>query len=114
MTNEIILSPLVAFAIVLFAVCVLAWLCSIYAYRKKGSPVAGMSKEYACGEDFQGHDIQPDYSQFFPFAFFFTILHIVALVIATVPAETMKTFAMAITYIIGAAIGLLILMRTWK
>lgn len=113
MTNEILLSPLVAFVIILSALCVLAWICSIYAYRKQGSP-AGMSKEYACGENFQGHTIQPDYSQFFPFAFFFTILHIVALVIATVPAETIKTFVMAITYIIGAVIGLVILLRTWK
>jgi uncharacterized ion transporter superfamily protein YfcC len=29
---------------------------------------------------------QPDYSQFFKFAFFFTIMHVVALVVATDPA----------------------------
>jgi NADH:ubiquinone oxidoreductase subunit 3 (subunit A) len=113
MTNEILLSPPVAFVIILSAICVLVWICSHYAYRKQGSSV-GATKEYACGENFQGHSIQPDYSQFFPFAFFFTILHIVALVIATVPAETVETFTMAVTYIVGAAIGLVILLRTWK
>ncbi|MCX5656683.1 MAG: hypothetical protein NTZ48_00370, partial [Candidatus Omnitrophica bacterium] len=68
-------------------------------------------KAYACGEDFKDHLIQPDYSQFFPFAFFFTILHVVALVITTVPKETMETFAIAVVYIVGAITGLLILLR---
>ena len=36
----------------------------------------------------QRPSVQPDYGQFFPFAFFFTILHVVALMVATVPAGT--------------------------
>ncbi len=47
----------------------------------------------------------------FPFAFFFTILHVVALVIATVPTETIETFAIAVVYVVGAIIGLFILLR---
>ncbi len=109
--EKIFFSPPVVFIIILLAIYVLAWLCSYCAFRKRKNPLEA-EKAYACGEDFQDHLIQPDYSQFFPFAFFFTILHIVALVIATVPTETIKTFAIAAAYIMGAVIGLIILLRT--
>jgi NADH:ubiquinone oxidoreductase subunit 3 (subunit A) len=110
MMEKILFSPPAAFIIILLIVGVLAWLCSYCAFRKRQNPLEA-EKPYACGENFEGYLIQPDYSQFFPFAFFFTILHIVALVIATVPTETVKTLVMAITYIIGAITGLVILLR---
>jgi len=110
MIEKVVLSPLAAFIIILLVVYVLARLCSYCAFRKRQNPTEAQ-KPYACGEDFQGYLIQPDYSQFFPFAFFFTILHIVALVIATVPTETVRTLVIAITYIIGATVGLVILLR---
>ncbi len=72
---------------------------------------AAERKPYACGEPFEGHLIQPDYSQFFSFALFFTILHVVALVIVTVPSETPVIFAGAVSYVIGASVGLWILLR---
>jgi hypothetical protein len=43
----------------------------------------GKTKPYACGEDVADHRAQPDYGQFFHFAFFFTIMHVVALVVTT-------------------------------
>jgi NADH-quinone oxidoreductase subunit A len=54
--------------------------------------------------------IQPDYSQFFPFAFFFTVLHVVALVIATIPVAP-DTITIALVYILVASVGLLTLLR---
>jgi NADH:ubiquinone oxidoreductase subunit 3 (subunit A) len=113
MMEKIFFSPPVAFIIILLVLGILAWLSSYCAFRKRRNSLEA-EKAYACGEDFEDHLIQPDYSQFFPFAFFFTILHIVALVIATVPTENIETFAMAVTYVIGAIIGLIILLRTWK
>jgi NADH-quinone oxidoreductase subunit A len=110
MLKEIIFSPPAVFLIILFVAGILAWACSRCAFRKQENP-PGTQKAYACGEEFSGHLIQPDYSQFFPFAFFFTILHVVALVIATVPTETIETFAIAVVYIVGAIIGLFILLR---
>lgn len=110
MNQEILFSPPVVFTIVLIVVLVLFNFCSRYAFRNNKKS-AGAKKAYACGEDFGDHLIQPDYSQFFPFAFFFTILHVVALMIATVPAENIESFAMAVVYIAGAIIGLIILMR---
>lgn len=108
--EKILYSPAAAFIIIFFAVIILSWILSAQSYRRKHN-LAGQRKAYACGEDFQEHLIQPDYSQFFPFAFFFTILHVVALIVATVPLETIQTFAMAALYIIGAIIGLIILLR---
>ncbi len=104
-----LLSPPVVFVITLFAVGVISYLFSKIAYKCKQT--AESKKAYACGEEFSGHLIQPDYSQFFPFAFFFTILHVVALTIATVPIETIETFTIAVIYILSAIVGLFILLR---
>lgn len=104
------LAPPVAFICLLAAMGLLNYLFSKLAYHKTASSEEG-KKAYSCGEDFSGHMIQPDYSQFFPFAFFFTVLHVVAMVIATIPAQTAQTMAMAMVYIVGAVIGLFILLR---
>ena len=107
--HKILLNPPLAFIIVFLAVIFLTYLFSRLAFRNKQS--AESKESYACGEQFEQHMIQPDYGQFFPFAFFFTILHVVVLVIATVPMVTKATFSIAIVYILGAIIGLLILLR---
>jgi NADH:ubiquinone oxidoreductase subunit 3 (subunit A) len=110
MMSTILYAPPLAFLIVLAAVMALFLLSNRCASPKRKDAGASQ-KAYACGEDFKGHMIQPDYSQFFPFAFFFTILHVVALVIATVPAEDLGTFAVAAVYVVGAVMGLVILLR---
>jgi hypothetical protein len=74
-------------------------------------PGSGGGKAYACGEDVEDHHAGPEYSQFFPFAFFFTIMHVFALVVATVPAGDLGAMAVAACYVIGSAIGLFILFR---
>lgn len=104
------LAPPVAFLILLATIGLLSCFFSRFSFRKRASSEEA-KKAYSCGEEFSGHLIQPDYSQFFPFAFFFTVLHVVAMVIATIPAETIETFAIAVVYIIGAVIGLFILLR---
>jgi NADH-quinone oxidoreductase subunit A len=110
MLSRILFAPPVAFIITFLAVAILAKICSFFAAKSRKDQV-GSKEAYACGEDFKGHFIQPDYSQFFPFAFFFTILHVVALVIATVPIETFGMLAFAVVYVTAAIIGLLILLR---
>jgi NADH:ubiquinone oxidoreductase subunit 3 (subunit A) len=104
------LVPPIAFLILLLTIVVLNYLFSKLAFRNNGQSEES-KKAYSCGEEFSGHLIQPDYSQFFPFAFFFTVLHVVAMVIATIPAVTQENFAIAVVYILGAIIGLFILMR---
>ena len=70
----------------------------------------GKRKPYACGEDVPSQRVQPDYSQFFPFAFFFTIMHVAALMTATVPSG-IAAAACAALYLAGAAMGVFILFR---
>jgi len=109
--ENIALAPPVVFVEVLIVMTVLAKALSYLSYKIKGKMPNGASKSYACGESVPTHLMQPDYTQFFPFAFFFTVLHVVTLMIATVPVDTFRSFAMAVIYIAGAAVGLVILFR---
>lgn len=110
MIQQVLLAPPAAFVVLLVMLLVLSRLFSGLAFRKRQDSREAKTP-YACGEDFEGYMIQPDYSQFFPYAFFFTILHVVALVIATVPEASLQTSVAAVVYGICAIIGLFILMR---
>jgi ABC-type phosphate/phosphonate transport system permease subunit len=110
MPNELLLSPPVVFIVIMLAILICAYALSKLSLKPKSIP-EGLTKEYSCGEDIKTHMIQPDYSQFFPFAFYFTILHVVALMIATVPMATMQTFLIAVVYILGAIVGLFVLYK---
>ena len=111
-----VMSPLIAFAILLAASAILykAMLLLSPGKRKKGARGLG---PYACGEELPTHMIQPDYGQFYPFAFFFTVLHVVALTATTVPAilaplrMSASIIVVALIYIAGAIAGLTILYR---
>jgi hypothetical protein len=110
MSDNILLSPPLAFLILLAVVVALSALLSRLAFRPKPGARAN-TKAYAGGENMPDHMIQPDYSQFFPFAFYFTILHVVALMATTVPAATLSTFLIAVVYLLGAIVGLFVLYR---
>jgi len=105
-----LLSPPVAFIIILAASLLLARLFSKLASRRQG-PMGDSEESYACGEEHYDHMAQPDYTTFFPFAFFFTLAHVATLIITTVPRENVEVFVMAAVYIIGASLGLFILFR---
>jgi hypothetical protein len=66
---------------------------------------------YAGGENIGSHRVQVDYAQFFPFAFFFTILHVVTLIVATSPGHSLQGLVIAGVYVLGALLGLFILLR---
>ena len=108
--GNLLLTPPVAFVIVLISMLLFSRLLSTIACKPK-THGEGEEKSYACGEDVSTNLMQPDYSQFFPFAFFFTILHVFTLIIATVPVLTFGSFAIAIIYILAAITGLVILFR---
>jgi len=110
MTGELVLTPPIAFTIILVTVCILSWALSAFSYKRTDARGA-VGEPYACGEDKFSTLVQPEYGHFFPFAFFFTILHVIALIIATVPKETVQTFVLSIIYVTGAVVGLLILFR---
>lgn len=108
--GKCLLSPPVAFTVVLLATFLLSRLFSRLSFRKK-TQNKDEGEPYACGEENYNHAAQPDYSTFFSFAFFFTIAHVTTLIMTTVPMVTIQTFVLALLYITGAVVGLYILMR---
>lgn len=108
--DRLLFSPPVAFIIILAVSWMLSHLFSRLAFRPN-KHTTGEGKSYACGESNYNNMAQPDYSNVFPFAFFFTLAHVATLIMTTVPKETLGTFALAIIYITAAAIGLYILFR---
>lgn len=109
--DKLLLSPPAAFLILLAGMLIIVRLLSALSFKKKGGSGDGGTKSYACGEDTPTNLMQPDYSQFFPFAFFFTILHVTALIITTIPMETLGSLSIAIIYLAGAMTALFILFR---
>jgi len=110
MSQTFLLIPPVTFGIVLLAAFGLSAALSRLSLRARPR-TGGATEPYACGEDSLDQMIQPNYGQFLPFAFFFTILHVVALTITTVPVEANGTLAFAGLYILGAVVGLSVLYR---
>jgi NADH:ubiquinone oxidoreductase subunit 3 (subunit A) len=105
-----LLTPPIAFIIILAASWLLARLFSRLAFRSK-KQAAGSRESYACGEENYDQLAQPDYSTFFPFAFFFTLAHVATLIMATVSVQTAGVFVLVAIYIVGAILGLYILFR---
>lgn len=105
-----LLIPPIAFIIVLVAASGLSALLGRLQFHVKNR-AAGTTKPYACGEESPDVMVQPDYSQFFPFAYFFTILHVAALILATVPRGVVEVSTIAVVYVAGIAIGLCVLYR---
>jgi len=65
-------------------------------------------ESYACGQRRVTHNVSPDYSQFFPYAFFFTIMHVLTLVVATTPHGTLT---LPLLYVAGGLLALVIIFR---
>ncbi|MDD2679780.1 MAG: hypothetical protein PHO03_03140 [Candidatus Omnitrophica bacterium] len=105
-----LISPPVVFIIILAVILLLNRLVSKLAFRVK-KPAAGSAEPYACGECDYNNMAQPDYSQFFPYAFFFTLAHVATLIITTVPAADRGILVMAGLYILGAVTSLIILLK---
>jgi len=106
-------SPPAVFAMILVFVVVVNLLLAALAFRRPGGakPHPDIVKPYACGEDDQQPLIQPDYSQFFPFAFFFTILHIVALVVTTAVVDGPGSFVLIGLYLSAVAASFFIFFK---
>jgi hypothetical protein len=108
--SALLLVPPVALTLLVMVVWVLSGASGSLSFKRKGERGA-LDKPYAGGETIERHRVQVDYAQFFPFAFFFTILHVVTLVVATSPARNLQGLAISLIYVMGALLGLLILFR---
>ena len=82
--STFLLAPPIAFLIFLVLSAGISLTGKLVAAKGVESP--GKTKSYACGEDMPENKGQPEYSQFFKFAFFFTLMHVVVLIVATDPS----------------------------
>ena len=110
MIDNNIFTPPVAFLIILATTLLISGLLSKISFKVRKDERSSATS-YSCGEEGLTPFIQPDYAQFFPFAFFFTILHVTALIITTVPVETLGSLSIAMVYLAGAMTALFILFR---
>jgi NADH:ubiquinone oxidoreductase subunit 3 (subunit A) len=108
MPNFMLLPPVV-FSIVMLVVMAQSFVMKKTSFR--GKQGEGAAKAYSCGEDMEENRFRPEYGQFFSFAFFFSIMHVVALVVATMPSGLAGGYFISALYIIGALIGLIALLR---
>ncbi|HSQ35369.1 MAG TPA: hypothetical protein VLQ89_05180 [Candidatus Binatia bacterium] len=81
---EMLLSPPLAFLFFLAVFYLIYFLAGRMA--PKLTAVGGKLKTYHCGEDIPGGKPQFGYKLFFFIALFFTMMHVAALVVATLPS----------------------------
>jgi len=108
--SRLLLTPPISFIIILIVSWLLSYAASFLKFKTKQTP-EGTGKAYACGEDIYDNMARPDYSQFFIFAFFFTLAHVATLIITTMPKGTIEVFFIAITYLAAVLVSLFILFR---
>jgi len=104
--NSLILMPPLDFLLLLAVTALLVLLARGLAAKGKHSE--GKGEPYACGQDVSTGRIQPNYTDFFPFAFFFTIMHVDALLMATVPANSVW---LTMPFLAISALAIVILFR---
>lgn len=103
--------PPIAFLVVLGSVWVQSRGMDWFAPPKTSRDDSAKFAAWACGEDVKDHRSQPDYGPFFHFAFFFTVMHVVALIVATVPRGSLGGAGVAAGMIVTASVSLLVLFR---
>lgn len=109
----ILILPPVVFILILVFLLVISYFTGKISYKNPNNP-EGKTKAYACGEDVKEHRIRLNYSEFFPFAFFFTLMHVIVLMIATSPEEISDSFAVALLFIAVAFLSILIIFRSGR
>ena len=103
--GQFLLYPPIAFLILLIVGYLIFRLSK--ALGPKPSPGKGKLSPYACGEDIPAEKGQYNY-KLFSFAFFFTILHVAALVIATMPSGSIAI--MGVVYLLVILVVVVILL----
>ena len=104
---NILLYPPFGFLIALITVIIFGAIIKIF--EPKINRKDDSSKTYACGEDFPAQKLNPGYEEFFPWAIFFTVLHIAALMLMTLAFTSGIPFMVPLIYTIIILIILTIL-----
>jgi len=82
--NSLLLLPPVSLLLLLVVFTFFAFMAR--RLSPSGANNSGKGEPYACGQEVGTGRIQPSYNEFFPFAFFFTIMHVATLMLCTIPA----------------------------
>ncbi|HHT86583.1 MAG TPA: hypothetical protein GXZ61_02800 [Clostridiales bacterium] len=106
----ILFAPPVVFAIFILLLLLFSRKLSEYSAHNEEKHICDdiEGNAYACGQQNVKHYVNPDYSQFFPYAFFFTILHVLVLVVVTAPKESA---ILSIAYIVAGALAMFVLFK---
>lgn len=104
--SQLILSPPIAFGILMLLGIALSYFSATLAPQGKDSD--RKLEAYACGQRTATHNVSPDYSQFYPYAFFFTVMHVLVLVVTTAPVGALL---LPLLYIGAGVLALLIIFR---
>jgi NADH-quinone oxidoreductase subunit A len=104
------ISLLFAPPIIFFAFVILFFLGSKGLSRYANPAVKGRKglDAYACGQRNIQNYVNPDYSEFFPLAFFFTLMHVFTLVVTTAPYDAQLLPA---AYIVSGILAMVIIFR---
>lgn len=108
MKPQILLSPPVA--LLLF----LALSCGLYQLggrlSQAGDDQPGKRRPYACGEDFLPAETRLKYEAFFQLALVFTVLHLAALVISTLPRQRSASY-LGLSYLLAIGFSIFVLAK---
>lgn len=106
MSVLILCAPPIVFAV--FLALFTAGMRRARRYAVKGEAGERELEPYACGQrEFESY-VNPDYTQFFRYAFVFSVLHVLALVVATAPTDAM---ALPLAYVAAGVLTLSIIFR---
>ena len=106
MSGTILLTPPIAILLLLLVGVGITYFAGFLA--APGAENQRKREAYACGQRNVVHNVSPDYSQFFPFAFFFTIMHVLTLIVATTPSNALL---LPLMYVAVGVLALLIIFR---
>lgn len=106
MSGTIVLAPPIALALLILVG--LGGSHAAASLSAHGKDSKRKLEAYACGQRNVVHEVSPDYSQFFPYAFFFTIMHVLTLIIATAPVDALT---LPLLYVGVGVLALLIIFR---
>jgi len=103
---KFLLTPPITFLMLLAIFFLFSFILKRVSAKGKDSQLK--TTAYACGENMVENTGQPEYSQFFKFAFFFTIMHVVVLTVATDPMGISVTSGL---YLVITVLSLFMLFR---
>lgn len=110
--EAVLYSPPVVFILFFFILALTSRHLS--KFSKKGESGEHALDPYACGQRDIENYVNPDYSQFYLYAFVFTVVHVLILVVASVPdvkSVPLDALLFPVAYIISGILAILIIFK---